>query len=283
MKFLQSSYRTQILTNFLVYPARSLKTLHAYHTHHCITGILVAGHLPFSLFISAMASQQDNQDLLAQETRFGEILLNLSKGQEELRTLLMETLVRNSAEDERLKHLQAEVDAMRAQMLGQVTIIQDLAQRQDELGVLVNQLLRGNQLGQTSKGKKPVIVQPPLRQGDKGRAPQMAPVSQIQHHNQQKSERRQFTRLSMTLSQILPQLLETKLVTLKEAPKNQNTTSPKYNPNARCAYHSDSPGHTTDDCWSLKNKIQDMIDAGEIQFKVPKTPHVITAPLPKHG
>ena len=137
MQFLQSSHRIQILTNFFVYPARSLKTLHAYHTYHCITGILVAGYLPFPLFISAMASQQDNQDFLAQETRFGEILLNLSKGQEELRTLLMETLVRNSAEDERLKHLQAEVDILKAQMLGQVTIIQGLAQRQEELGVLV--------------------------------------------------------------------------------------------------------------------------------------------------
>ena len=94
-----------------------------------------------------MDSQQDNQDLLAKETRFGEILMNLSKGQEELRTLLMGTFVRNGAEDERLKHLQAEVDALKAQMLGQVTAIQGLAQRHDELGVLVNQLLRGNQLG----------------------------------------------------------------------------------------------------------------------------------------
>ena len=94
----------------------------------------------------------------------------------------------------------------------------------------------------------------------------MAPVSQIQHHNQQKSERRQFTRLSMTLSQILPQLLEAKLVTLKEAPKFQNTTSPKYNPNARCAYHFDSPGHDTNECWALKNKIQDLIDEGALEF-----------------
>ena len=178
----------------------------------------------------------------------------------------METFVRNSAENERLKHLQTEVDALKVRMLGQVTAIQGLAQRQDELWFLVNQLLQGNQLGQKSKGKKPVIVQPPLRQGGKGRAPQMAPVSQIQHHNQQKSERRQFTRLSMTLSQILPQLLETKLVTLKEAPKFQNTTSPKYNPNARCAYHSDSPGHATEDCWALKNKIQDLIDEGALEF-----------------
>ena len=101
-----------------------------------------------------MASQQDNQDLYAQETRFKAILLNLSKGQEELRTLLMGTLVRNSSEDdkdERLKHLQAEVDTMRTQMLGQMTLIQDLAQRQEELRVLVNQLLWDNQLGQTSK------------------------------------------------------------------------------------------------------------------------------------
>ena len=49
----------------------------------------------------------------------------------------------------------------------------------------------------------------------------------------------------------------------REAPKNPNTTSPKYNPNARCAYHSDSPGHNTDECWTLKNKIQDVIDASK--------------------
>ena len=88
----------------------------------------------------------------------------------------------------------------------------------------------------------------------------------------------------MTLSQILPQLLTTNLVTLKEAPKNQNTTSPKYNHNARCAYHSESPGHNTDDCWTLKNKIQDLIDAKEIEFEEPETPKfVITAPLLKRG
>src|ERR1044072_577700 len=28
-----------------------------------------------------------------------------------------------------------------------------------------------------------------------------------------------------------------------------NTSSPKYNPNARCAYHSNSPGHDTNKCW----------------------------------
>ena len=95
-----------------------------------------------------------------------------------------------------------------------------------------------------------------------------------QYNNQQKDERprRQFTRLGMTLSQILPQLLKTNLVVLKEAPKNPNTTSPKYNPNARCAFHSDSPGYNTDDCWVLRNKIHDLIDAKEIEFGAPEKP-----------
>ena len=81
----------------------------------------------------------------------------------------------------------------------------------------------------------------------------------------------------MTLSQILPQLLKTNLVTLKAAPKNPSTTSLLYNPNARCAYHSDSPGHDTNNCWALKNKVQDLIDAKEIEFEVPENPNVITA------
>ena len=87
----------------------------------------------------------------------------------------------------------------------------------------------------------------------------------------------------MTLSQILPQLLSTKMVTVKEAPKVVNTTSPKYNPKARCAYHSDSPRHTTDGCWALRNKVQDLIDAKEVEFKAPERPNVVTAPMPNHG
>ena len=114
-----------------------------------------------------MACPQDDQDFLTQETRFGEILLNLSKGQEELRTLLMENFVRNSAEDEKLEHLQAEMDAMKAQMLGQRNVIQGLVQRQEELWFLVNQLLRGNQVVQTSEVEEQVIIQPPLKQDRK--------------------------------------------------------------------------------------------------------------------
>ena len=80
----------------------------------------------FSLFISAMAFQPDNQDLQTREAQFGDIFLNLSKGQEELRTLLMGNLVKKSPEDnkdERLEQLQAELGAIKTQMLGQMALI----------------------------------------------------------------------------------------------------------------------------------------------------------------
>ena len=106
-----------------------------------------------------------------------------------------------------------------------------------------------------------------------------------QRNDQPRTERpvRQFTLINMTISQVLPHLLRSNLVTLKEAPKNPNTTSPHYHPNARCAYHSESPDHDTKNCWALKNKVQDLLEAKEIEFDAPEIPNVITAPMPKHG
>ncbi|XP_058761629.1 uncharacterized protein LOC131635043 [Vicia villosa] len=85
----------------------------------------------------------------------------------------------------------------------------------------------------------------------------------------------------MSLNQAWQHLLKAKLLT-RVAPPNINTSSPRYDPNARCEYHSDCVGHDTNNCWTLKHKVQDMIDAGEIEFDPPETPNVITAPMPKH-
>ena len=86
----------------------------------------------------------------------------------------------------------------------------------------------------------------------------------------------------MTLSQVLPHLLRSNMVTLKEAPKNPNTASPHYHSNARCGYHSEFPGHDTNNCRALKNKVQDLLEEKEIEFDAPEIPNVITAPVPKH-
>src|ERR1043165_5519034 len=79
-------------------------------------------------------------------------------------------------------------------------------------------------------------------------------------------------------------MLKAELITLRDPPQNINTSSPRYNPNAKCAYHSNSPGHDTDNCWDLKNKIQDMIEVKQIEFDPPaETPNVINTPMPNHG
>ena len=87
----------------------------------------------------------------------------------------------------------------------------------------------------------------------------------------------------MTISQVFPHLLRSNLVSLKEDPKNPNTTSPYYHLKACCAYHSESRGHDTNNCWVLKNKVQDLIEAKEIEFDAPEKPNVISAPMPRHG
>ena len=81
--------------------------------------------------------------------------------------------------------------------------------------------------------------------------------------------KRQFTEMNMPLSQVLQHLLKKNLITLREPHPNTNTSSPSYNPNARCAFHSNSPGHDTDSCWALKHQIQDLIDAKVIEFGPP--------------
>ena len=86
----------------------------------------------------------------------------------------------------------------------------------------------------------------------------------------------------MPLAQELQHTLKAWLVTLRVPPQNPNTSSPRYNPNARYTYHSEIPRHDTSNCWALKNKIQDMIDAKEIEFDPPETPNVITSPMTNH-
>ncbi|PKI65874.1 hypothetical protein CRG98_013732, partial [Punica granatum] len=50
----------------------------------------------------------------------------------------------------------------------------------------------------------------------------------------------------------------------------------------RCEYHQGTPGHTTDNCWKLRERIQQMIDDKQLTFNAVKPPNVQSNPLTDH-
>ena len=85
----------------------------------------------------------------------------------------------------------------------------------------------------------------------------------------------------MTYAQVLQYLLKIEKITLKDPPVVPEKPSVNYDANARCAYHSGAPGHDTEKCYALKNKIQDLLDQKVIHFAPP--PNVNQNPMPPHG
>ncbi|RDX63815.1 hypothetical protein CR513_57695, partial [Mucuna pruriens] len=55
-----------------------------------------------------------------------------------------------------------------------------------------------------------------------------------------------------------------------------------YDPNAKCDYHARAVGHSTKKCWSLKHKVQDLVEGGWLGFKE-NQPNVNSNPLAHHG
>ena len=120
-------------------------------------------------------------------------------------------------------------------MVGQMALIQNLAQGQEELRVLINKLRQDgcNQMGQTSRIGNQVIIRSPIRQEAdlRERGPsQFASKSQTQqpprqqgqgNQNKQVPAVRKFTKLHIPISQVLQHLLNLNLVTLRSYQRNQ--------------------------------------------------------------
>ena len=168
---------------------------------------------------------------------------------------------------------------MKTQMLGQMALIQGLARKQEELRTVINLLHQDkyNSMKPAVRVGDQTGNQPPRsqRSGPMNRPLQAATTSQVQQRPRQEQQvdqsqpdkpKRQFTELNMSLTQALPQMLKAGLITLRVPFRSPNTSAPTYHPNERCAYHADSPGHDTNNCWALKNKTQDLIDRGVLEF-----------------
>ncbi|RDY06701.1 hypothetical protein CR513_09270, partial [Mucuna pruriens] len=78
---------------------------------------------------------------------------------------------------------------------------------------------------------------------------------------------RTLTPIPMTYKELLSQLLEQKLVKITPLKPLKPPYPRSYDPGAWCDYHSGAVGHTTEKCWSLKHKVQDLLDGGQLRFQ----------------
>ncbi|XP_058755175.1 uncharacterized protein LOC131628350 [Vicia villosa] len=86
----------------------------------------------------------------------------------------------------------------------------------------------------------------------------------------------------MTYAQVLPYLLDLKLVQLRTLATPAKLPA-NWDANARCEFHSGAPGHSIDNCKALKHQVQNLLDSKAIEFTPTQGPNVVQNPMPPHG
>lgn len=113
----------------------------------------------------------------------------------------------------------------------------------------------------------PVYNQYPNQQGNYAR----------QGQREAKKVARNMDHVPMSYTRLLPLLLMHSLVKIREAKAPPTPLPLDYDANAKCVFHSGAPGHSTEDCQSLKYKVQDLIDSRVIMF-TPQGLNVVRTP-----
>jgi len=104
---------------------------------------------------------------------------------------------------------------------------------------------------------------------------QFAPQNRVQRTPQ-------YDLIPIKYAELLPILLEKNLVQTKAPPLFPERLSARYRPDLSCAFHQGAPGHDVEHCFSLKIKVQKLIEANILSFK-DLNPIVQDNPLPNHG
>ena len=86
----------------------------------------------------------------------------------------------------------------------------------------------------------------------------------------------------MTYEDLLPSLIANQMAVISPRKIYQPPFPKWYNPDATCAYHGKTPGHSIEHCLALKYKVQHLMDAGWLTFQEDR-PNVRTNPLANHG
>ena len=109
-----------------------------------------------------------------------------------------------------------------------------------------------------------------------GKASQFVDPANSSGNNLEKPKRnrdkKRLDPIPVTYTELLLKLLAKQLVALSCVLPLKPPFPKSYNPNVHCDYHSGNPGHSTEDCLSLKQQVQTLIEAGKINFKSSNQP-----------
>ena len=87
----------------------------------------------------------------------------------------------------------------------------------------------------------------------------------------------------MIYTELYPKLVQGGLLSPVDIPPLQPPYPRWYNENVHCDYHSGNRGHSTENCTSLKRKVQDLINKRELTFEDEDITDVNKNPLSNHG
>ncbi|PKI69393.1 hypothetical protein CRG98_010191 [Punica granatum] len=111
---------------------------------------------------------------------------------------------------------------------------------------------------------------------------QQTPATQSQQSGTtQFRQRIQFTPLPTPLSHIYRQILAGDMI--RPTVPGPSFVPANQDQSLHCEYHSSALGHTTDNCWKLREEVQKLINDKKISFNAIRAPNVQANPLPDHG
>jgi hypothetical protein len=147
----------------------------------------------------------------------------------------------------------------------EAVVLVETAQQKNERAINFKAPYRGNYQPQN---KQPVYHPQPN--------PTRKVLIQAPQQQQAKVQRRnnppvlRYPPLPVSQTRIYQQLIAEELISPMAACPQVPPFPAWYNPNAQCAYHGDVPGHSTENCVRLRQRIYELINAGSIKLNLIK-------------
>ncbi|XP_049393462.1 uncharacterized protein LOC125857851 [Solanum stenotomum] len=101
-------------------------------------------------------------------------------------------------------------------------------------------------------------------------------------YTREQGRKENFTPIGESYTSLLRKLVQLGFV----EPVNPYFVNPNargFDPTVICEYHANTPGHSTENCWTLKRVIEKLIEDKVIEIRNEEAPNVTNNPLPAHN